>query len=73
MNYLSEARRHLERIEHYYQYAGSIGYKQSTYHYYQLCALAKSANDSKGHKNDTSIILQLKQRADELMNYMKEK
>jgi len=71
--YLAEARQHLEKIKYYDAHAGIRGYAQAIYPYSQLCALIKLSGESKNDKNDTSIIMFLKQTADELMNKMKDK
>ena len=72
-NYLNEARQRLEKIKYYDDHAGANGYDQALSHYSEFCALIKASNDSKHGKNDTQIIIQLKQIADELMKKMKGK
>ncbi len=45
--YLPDARRHAEKIEYYYKYAGDKGYAQAVYHWDKLASLLFSAMNSK--------------------------
>jgi hypothetical protein len=71
--YLKEAKFHAERIQHYYDYAGPMGYSQAKYDYLQLSNLILRAHQSKHDKSDAVLIRDIKQSADLLMEQMKKR
>jgi hypothetical protein len=71
--YLSDARRHAKKIEHYYQHAGSRGYTQALYHYEELTRLVFSAMKSKKHKGKASLINSIRMSMQKMMDEMKDR
>ena len=71
--YLSEARRHAEKIKHYYDHGGSKGYSQSLYHYKMLSSLVFKAMRSKKYKEEAPLINSIRTSMEKLMDEMKDR
>jgi len=69
--YANEARRHAERIEHYYKHAGTTGYAQAEPHYSKLSGLIGRAARSKNDKNDAVIVQCIRDSCTQMMQDMK--
>lgn len=69
--YLKEARYDVKKIQYYYDHAGSRGYSQAKYHYFNLSDMMMRAHRSKHDKNETIIIQMLKKSVDGLMEEMR--
>ncbi len=54
--YLRDARRHAEKITHYYEHAGTAGYSQAEYHWNKLSESMVRATRSKNDKSDAPVI-----------------
>jgi hypothetical protein len=70
-NYIQQAQQHVNQIRYYHQHGGENGYSQAVYDYHQLDNLAQKAYQSKKHKNESSIISEMKQGIEILMEEMK--
>ena len=57
--FLGDARRHAEKIEHYYAHAGAFGYAQAAHHQAQLHDLLGRAAKSKRGQNDVIAIQEI--------------
>ena len=71
--YVKEARNSVERIQHYYGYAGSRGYSQAKNHYFNLSDLIMRADRSKHDRNDAIAIRGLMELANGLMEEMRKR
>lgn len=71
--YLRDARRHAEKIEYYYKYAGSRGYAQAVYHWDKLVSLVLSAMNSKRYKNEAPLINSIRRSMQKMMDEMKDR
>ena len=54
--YLTHARHHADKIEHYYAHAGAAGYMQARHHELELEKLLQRAHRSKSGKGDVPVI-----------------
>ena len=71
--YLSDARRHAEKIEYYHKYAGSRGYAQAVHHQDKLSSLVFKAMHSKKYKSEAPLINNIRTAMQKLMDEMKER
>ncbi len=71
--YLSEARRHAEKIKYYHEYADSSGYSQALDHFKKISSLALKANYSQKHSNDAPFIHSIMKEMQKLMDEMQER
>ena len=55
-NFLRDAKRHKERIDHYHAHAGTAGYSQAVPYQQRLTVLLDRAQRSKQGKNDVALI-----------------
>lgn len=69
--YESEARYHLEKIQHFHSHAGLAGYSQAVLHYSKLSELLRRASKSKNNRNDAVVIQGFIQSAEPLIEEMK--
>ena len=69
--YLREARHHAEKIEYYYNHAGTAGYSQAVYHWDKLSDLMVRAMRSKNDKSDAPVIRGIIDSSQTLMDEMK--
>jgi hypothetical protein len=71
--YLRDARRHAEKIRHFYDFAGKNGYKQAIYHWSKLVTIMRSVMRSKNDKNDALPINNIIEKMQPLMDEMKKR
>jgi hypothetical protein len=71
--YLTEARRHIKKIEHYRNHAGIRGYDQAIDHWNELSDLMLRAQRSRKDSGDASMIHALRESTKPLMDEMEQR
>jgi hypothetical protein len=69
--YLTDAKRHMERIRYFYEHAGADGYSQAKYHYHKLGNCCHETALHRHHVADASVIQPLYENATRLMAVMR--
>jgi hypothetical protein len=68
--YLTEARKHAERIEHYYNLPGAPAYQEAKYYLNKLEGLPAKAGRSRRDKPDVKVILEILKKSREQVHEM---
>ena len=71
--YLSDARRHAERIKYFHKYADRNGYAQAVYHHDKLSSLVFKAMNLKKYKDEAPLINGIRKSMQKLMDEMKDR